>query len=53
MNKIMKGAMYMGGTMMVGMASYYAGLPKDKKEDMKNKMMNMMKKSNQNEVTNE
>lgn len=44
MNKVCKTMMYvMGGSMIAG-ASYYMGLPKDKKENVKNTMKSMMNK---------
>lgn len=43
MNKVGKSMMYiMGGSMIAGL-SYYMGLPKNKKQDVKEKMSKMMK----------
>lgn len=42
MNKIGKTAMYIMGLGMIAGASYYAGLPKSKKEALKEKAMDMM-----------
>lgn len=44
MNKVVKSMMYvMGGSMIAG-ASYYMGLPKNKKQEVKDAAMKMMKK---------
>lgn len=43
MNKVGKTAMYMLGIASVAGASYYMGLPKSKKNDIKDKAMEMMK----------
>lgn len=44
MNKVGKTMMYvMGGSMIAGL-SYYMGLPKGKKEEVKDKMGKMMQK---------
>ena len=41
MNKVGKTAMMMMGAGMIMGASYYMGLPKNKKENVKNKAMQM------------
>ena len=41
-NKVGKGAMYVMGTMAASMISYYMGMPKNKRQDLKNKMSNMI-----------
>lgn len=43
MNKVGKTAMYMLGAASIAGASYYMGLPKSKKEDIKDKAKEMMK----------
>ena len=43
MNKIGKAAMYVMGAGMIAGASYYAGLPKAKKNAIKDKAVNMIK----------
>lgn len=42
MNKIGKTAMYIMGAGMIAGVSYYAGLPKSKKEALKEKAVDMM-----------
>lgn len=46
MNKIGKTAMYMLGAASIAGASYYMGLPKSKKNDLKNKAKDMVKLDN-------
>lgn len=43
MNKVGKTAMYMMGAGLIAGMSYYAGLPKKKKNEVKDTMMNMMR----------
>lgn len=43
MNKVGKTAVYMMGAGTIAMASYYMGLPKSKKNAIKDKMKTMMK----------
>lgn len=43
MNKVGKTAMYIMGAGMIAGASYYAGLPKSKKNAIKDKAIDMMK----------
>lgn len=43
MNKISKTAMYMAAGGMIAGLSYYAGLPKSKKNAVKDEIKNMMK----------
>ncbi len=44
MNKVGKTMMYMMGAATIAGASYYMGLPKDKKEELKEKAKDMVKK---------
>ena len=43
MNKVGKTAMYMLGAVSIAGASYYMGLPKSKKDNLKDKAKEMMK----------
>ncbi len=42
MNKVGKAAMYVMGASMIAGASYYMGLPKNKKKDVKDKLQQKM-----------
>ncbi len=44
MNKVSKTAMYMMGGAMIAAASYYMGLPKSKKNAIKDEVSKVMKK---------